>query len=307
MESCKNRCSSVGTAGELQRQTTWVFGKAASLFFLTWMLSPPILTNCSVIFRLLKSLKTSGTRRHHPRPNPTPDWPSLPLQKYQAARCRANPNAPRLHLHDAAFAQHSTPTTTDALSVSPASSGRTADTAVPPLSTSDNVTSPAPTAIQQQAAFLHSAHGPVTCNAGGVSATPSLIATQTPEPGSRNAAVALQSTVPAALPTIFASGLPAGNSESVDKLVSKSIVPSIAAVLPSITSGDNSSTGMDFTVSQVSEDNLLSPEGSWKTVSANRKTASTVRPRSKLITVGIQLPPGTLTPICLSMTCFLPS
>ncbi|KAH8038035.1 hypothetical protein HPB51_020685 [Rhipicephalus microplus] len=193
-------------------------------------------------------------------------------------------------------AQHSTPTTTDALSVNPASSGRTADTAVPPLSTSGNVTSPAPITIQQQAAFLNSAHGPATCNAGGVSATPSLIATQTPEPESRNAALALHSTMPAALPTLSASGLPIGNSESVDKRVSTSIVPSITEVLPSITPADDLSTEMDFTASQVNEDNTSSPEGSWNTVSANRKSASTTHAHSKPITVGIQLPPGTLTP-----------
>ncbi|KAH8038210.1 hypothetical protein HPB51_024983 [Rhipicephalus microplus] len=193
-------------------------------------------------------------------------------------------------------AQHSTPTTTDALSVSPAFSGRTADTAMPSLSTSGNVTSPAPTTIQQQAAFLNSAHGPATCNAGGVSATPSLIATQTPEPESRNAVLALQTTMPAALPTVSASGLPIGNSESVDKRVSTSVVPSIAEVLHSITSADDLSTEMDFTASQVNGDNTPSPEGSWNTVSANRKPAATARSRSQLITVGIQLPPGTLTP-----------
>ncbi|KAH8034319.1 hypothetical protein HPB51_022902 [Rhipicephalus microplus] len=53
---------------------------------------------------------------------------------------------------------------------------------------------------------------------------------------------------------------------------------------------------MNFTASQVNEDNTPSHEGSWNTVSANRKPASTARPRSELITVGIQLPPGTLTP-----------
>ncbi|KAH7931705.1 hypothetical protein HPB51_029733 [Rhipicephalus microplus] len=53
---------------------------------------------------------------------------------------------------------------------------------------------------------------------------------------------------------------------------------------------------MDFTASQVNEDNTPSPEGSWNTVSANRKPALTTRPRFELITVGIQLPPGTLTP-----------
>ncbi|KAH8036815.1 hypothetical protein HPB51_006070 [Rhipicephalus microplus] len=96
--------------------------------------------------------KTSGTRRQHPGPGPTPGWPLRPLQKYEAARRRTNPNAPRLHLHDAESR--------------------------PALDTNDN----------------------------------------------------------------------------------------------------------------------LRPFGSWNTVSANRKPASTARPRSELITVGIQLPPGTLTP-----------
>ncbi|KAH8030751.1 hypothetical protein HPB51_011591 [Rhipicephalus microplus] len=204
-------------------------------------------------------------------------------------------------------AQHSRPTTTDALSVSPASSGRTADTAVPPLSTSRNVTSPVPTTMQQQAAFLNSVHCPATCNAGDVFATPSLIATQTPEPESRNAALALQSTTPAVLPALSASALPIGNSESVDKRVSTSIVSSIAEVLPSITSADDLLTEMDFTASQVNEDNTPSPEGSWNTVSANREPASTARPRSELITVRIQLPPEHSRRNCLSMTCFLPS
>ncbi|KAH8037516.1 hypothetical protein HPB51_011665 [Rhipicephalus microplus] len=49
-------------------------------------------------------------------------------------------------------------------------------------------------------------------------------------------------------------------------------------------------------VSQVNEHNTPSPKGSWNTISANRKRASTVRPCSELITVRIQLPPGTLMP-----------
>ncbi|KAH8029019.1 hypothetical protein HPB51_021923 [Rhipicephalus microplus] len=78
--------------------------------------------------------------------------------------------------------------------------------------------------------------------------------------------------------------------------VSTSVVPSIAEVLPSTTSADDLSTEMDFTASQVNEDNTPFHEGSWNTVSANQKPALTARPRSELITVGIQLPPGTLTP-----------
>ncbi|KAH8027370.1 hypothetical protein HPB51_004722 [Rhipicephalus microplus] len=191
--------------------------------------------------------------------------------------------------------QHLTPTTTDTLSVSPASSGRTADTAMPPLSTSGNVTSPAPTTILQQTAFLNSAHGPATCNAGSIFATPSLITTQTPEPESHNSALALQSTMPAAVLIVSAPGLPIVNLESVNKRVSLSIVPSIVEVLPSMTSAGDSSTEMDFTASQANEDNTPSPEGSWNTVSANRKPASAARLRSKLIIAGIQLPHGTLT------------
>ncbi|KAH8037679.1 hypothetical protein HPB51_015724 [Rhipicephalus microplus] len=53
---------------------------------------------------------------------------------------------------------------------------------------------------------------------------------------------------------------------------------------------------MDLTASQVNEDNTPSPEGSWNTVSADGKPASTAHPRFQLITVGIQLPPRTLTP-----------
>ncbi|KAH8026672.1 hypothetical protein HPB51_023912 [Rhipicephalus microplus] len=139
-------------------------------------------------------------------------------------------------------AQHSTPTTTDALSVSPASSGRTTDTAPPPLSTSGYITSPAPTAIQQHAAFLNSAYGPAMRNAGSVSATSSMITMQTPKPESSNAALALKSTTPAAVPTMSAPGIPIGNFECVDKRVSTSIVPPIAEVFPSITSADDSWT-----------------------------------------------------------------
>ncbi|KAH8021984.1 hypothetical protein HPB51_020594 [Rhipicephalus microplus] len=135
-------------------------------------------------------------------------------------------------------AQHWIPTTIDALSVIPASSSRTTDTAVPPLSTSGNVNT---ATIQQQTAFFNSVHSP----ASGVSATPSFIATHMPELESRNVVLELQSTTPAARPTVSASGLPIGISESVDKRVSTSIVPFIVEVLPSITSADDSSTKMD--------------------------------------------------------------
>ncbi|KAL1420526.1 hypothetical protein MTO96_000502 [Rhipicephalus appendiculatus] len=54
---------------------------------------------------------------------------------------------------------------------------------------------------------------------------------------------------------------------------------------------DETPTEMDFTASQGNDDDASHPEGSWTTVSANRKPASTARPRTELITVGIQLPP----------------
>ncbi|KAH8025454.1 hypothetical protein HPB51_008369 [Rhipicephalus microplus] len=193
-------------------------------------------------------------------------------------------------------AQHSTPTTTDALSVSPASSGRTADTAVPPLSTSGNVTSPALTTIQQQAAFLNSAHGPATCNAGGVSATPSLIATQTPEPESRNAALTCNQPrlllSPPYLRLAYPLEIP---SLSTSAFRRASFLPSPKFCLPSLqlTTYRRKCTSRHRRSTKTIRDSL---KAAWNTVSANRKPATTTHPRSKLITVGIQLPPGTLKP-----------
>ncbi|KAL1424351.1 hypothetical protein MTO96_020277 [Rhipicephalus appendiculatus] len=59
---------------------------------------------------------------------------------------------------------------------------------------------------------------------------------------------------------------------------------------------DDTPTERDFAASQGNDDDVSHPELSWTTVSANRKPASTARPRTELITVGIQLPPGTLMP-----------
>ncbi|KAL1476887.1 hypothetical protein MTO96_018029 [Rhipicephalus appendiculatus] len=66
--------------------------------------------------------------------------------------------------------------------------------------------------------------------------------------------------------------------------------------LPTTILADDTPTEMDFAVSQGNDDDASHPEGSWTTVIANRKPASTARPRTELIAVGIQLPPGTLTP-----------
>ncbi|KAH8035571.1 hypothetical protein HPB51_007008 [Rhipicephalus microplus] len=106
--------------------------------------------------------------------------------------------------------------------------------------------------------------------------------------------LALESTTPAAVPTVSATDLPIRNFKSVDKRVSTS-VPSIAEVLPSITSADDSSTEMNFAASQVNDDNTPTPEGSWNTVISNRKPASTAHYFFELITIEIQLLPETLT------------
>ncbi|XP_070394051.1 uncharacterized protein [Dermacentor albipictus] len=59
---------------------------------------------------------------------------------------------------------------------------------------------------------------------------------------------------------------------------------------------DDSSAEMDFTSSPDNDHNTPSLESGWSTVSTSRKPASAARPRTELISVGIQLPPGTLTP-----------
>ncbi|KAH7934588.1 hypothetical protein HPB51_029046 [Rhipicephalus microplus] len=205
-------------------------------------------------------------------------------------------------------AQHSTPTTTDALSVSPASIGRTADTAVPPLSTTGNVTSPAPTTIQQQAAFLNRAHGPATCNAGWRLCYSQLDSHA--NAGAREPVIQRwrcnQPRLLLSLPYLrlaYSLEIP---SLSTSAFRRASFLPSPKFCLPllQLTTYRRKWSSRHR---RSTEDNTPSPEGSWNTVSANRKPASTARPHSELITVGIQLPPGTLTPKLPLMTCFLPS
>ncbi|XP_037517957.2 uncharacterized protein LOC119394718 [Rhipicephalus sanguineus] len=186
------------------------------------------------------------------------------------------------------------PTTNDAPPVSPASCCATA-AAVPTLSLSGNVSRPTPTTVDQPAAFPNSVHAPATCNAGSVIETPSST-TLPPDPKSVNTASASQSAAHDAVPTGSSPGILKENSLCADKSVLKSGVPLVPTVLPSTIAADDSSTEMDFAASQGNEDNTSYPEGSWNTVRANRKPASTARPRTELITVGIQLPPGTLTP-----------
>ncbi|KAL1481087.1 hypothetical protein MTO96_050481 [Rhipicephalus appendiculatus] len=133
-----------------------------------------------------------------------------------------------------------------------------------------------------------------------VAQTPAFVVTNAstvaPESESRITASALQSAALAAIPTGSAPGLASVNAESPEKSVSKSGVPLVPTGLPTTILADDTPTEMDFAASQGNDDDASHPEGSWTTVSANRKPASTARPRTELITVGIQLPPGTLTP-----------
>ncbi|KAL1470875.1 hypothetical protein MTO96_040231 [Rhipicephalus appendiculatus] len=133
-----------------------------------------------------------------------------------------------------------------------------------------------------------------------VAQTPAFVVTNAstvaPESESRITASALQSAALAAIPTGSAPGLASVNAESPEKSVLKSGVPLVPTGLPTTILADDTPTEMDFAASQGNDDDASHPEGSWTTVSANRKPASTARPRTELITVGIQLPPGTLTP-----------
>ncbi|KAL1431392.1 hypothetical protein MTO96_014244 [Rhipicephalus appendiculatus] len=133
-----------------------------------------------------------------------------------------------------------------------------------------------------------------------VTQTPAFVVTNAstvaPESESRITASALQSAALAAIPTGSAPGLAIVNAESPEESVLKSGVPLVPTGLPTTILADDTPTEMDFAASQGNDDDESHPEGSWTTVSANRKPASTARPRTELITVGIQLPPGTLTP-----------
>ncbi|KAL1470827.1 hypothetical protein MTO96_024003 [Rhipicephalus appendiculatus] len=117
-----------------------------------------------------------------------------------------------------------------------------------------------------------------------------------PESKSRNTVSALQSAALAAVPIGSAPGIARVNAESAEKSILKSRVPLVPTVLPTSIMADETPAEIDFTVSQGSDDDSSHPEGSWTTVSANQKPASTARPHTELIIVGIQLPLWTLTP-----------
>ncbi|XP_070385513.1 uncharacterized protein [Dermacentor albipictus] len=88
-----------------------------------------------------------------------------------------------------------------------------------------------------------------------------------------------------------ANSTPANVIPNVSRCVS--VAPtSLTTVYPA----DDSSAEMDFTSSPDNDHNTPSLESGWSTVSTSRKPASAARPRTELISVGIQLPPGTLTP-----------
>ncbi|KAL1486626.1 hypothetical protein MTO96_031314 [Rhipicephalus appendiculatus] len=255
------------------------------------------------------SKKTAATRGHHKSPDSTPGWPSRPLQMSQAARRHANPNEPRQHLryaasHEALEATNNkhcpgalgqpaaflscthTPATSNAGSVcaTPSLKATFQPTCVVTMPTTDNALSaakmlePVPV-VTQTPAF-------VVTNASTVA----------PESESRITASALPSAALAAIPTGSAPVLATVNAESPEKSVLKSGVLLVPTGLPTTILADDTPTEMDFAASQGNDDDASHPEGSWTTVSANRKPASTARPRTELITVGIQLPPGTLTP-----------
>ncbi|KAH7936340.1 hypothetical protein HPB52_021546 [Rhipicephalus sanguineus] len=160
------------------------------------------------------------------------------------------------------------PTTNDAPPVSPASCCATA-AAVPTLSLSGDVSRPTPTTVDQPAAFPNSAHAPATCNAS-VLETPSS-STLPPDPKSLNTASASQSVAHDAVPIGSAPGILKENSMCADK----SFCPPL--LRPTTFRQKWTSRHLEHR-------------------EANRKPASTARPRTELITVGIQLPPGTLTP-----------
>ncbi|KAL1441543.1 hypothetical protein MTO96_008508 [Rhipicephalus appendiculatus] len=133
-----------------------------------------------------------------------------------------------------------------------------------------------------------------------VTQTPAFIVTNAstvaPESESRITAFALQSAALAAIHTGSAPGLATVKAESTEKSVLKSGVPLVPTGLPTTILADDTPTEMDFAAFHGNDDDASHPEGSWTTVSGNRKPASTACPRTELITVGIQLPPGTLTP-----------
>ncbi|KAH9380850.1 hypothetical protein HPB48_017762 [Haemaphysalis longicornis] len=68
------------------------------------------------------------------------------------------------------------------------------------------------------------------------------------------------------------------------------------SIKPAVPPTEEASAEMDLTQPPGDDATTQSSENTWTTVGSARKPASTTRSRTELITVGIQLPPGTLTP-----------
>ncbi|KAH6942488.1 hypothetical protein HPB50_006413 [Hyalomma asiaticum] len=75
-----------------------------------------------------------------------------------------------------------------------------------------------------------------------------------------------------------------------------SFAPAVPASSATASPEGGSSEQTDSTAPPGNMCNTLPPESSRSTIGADRKLASAARPRNELISVGIQLPPGTLTP-----------
>ncbi|XP_065296040.1 uncharacterized protein [Dermacentor albipictus] len=103
------------------------------------------------------------------------------------------------------------------------------------------------------------------------------------------AAASTGSTISAMLDS--ANSMPADDIPNVS-----SCVPVAPTSLITVYPADDSLAEMAFTMSPDNDHNTPSLQSGWSIVSTRCKLASAARPRTELISVGIQLPPGTLTP-----------
>nr|XP_050031710.1 uncharacterized protein LOC126527906 [Dermacentor andersoni] len=147
-----------------------------------------------------------------------------------------------------------------------------------------------PLNMSQQAAFTVTA----------TDAAASIPATLTPVVKSCNQTSESQlNALVAAAPTgsTTSAVLDSANSMPADVIPNVSRCVSVAPTsLTTVYPADDSSAEMDFTSSPDNDHNTPSLKSGWSTVSTSRKPASAARPRTELISVGIQLPPCTLIP-----------
>lgn len=101
-------------------------------------------------------------------------------------------------------------------------------------------------------------------------------------------------------PATHADAAASGSAFPVKAAEGAPCFPSCAPAVPTSSTTASpeggSSEQTDSTAPPGNKCNTLSPESSCSTIGADRKLASAARPRNELISVGIQLPPGTLTP-----------